>query len=72
MLTAVIIPREANLHLALRTRGARQAIDAGFGLYTDGERTALLPTAPAGWFRLAVRLRDLLPIDTQPAPEEAA
>lgn len=72
MLTAVIIPASAELHAALRTRGAQQAIDAGFGLYFNGTHAALLPAARPGWHPLAVKLRDLLPIDTQPAPEEAA
>jgi hypothetical protein len=58
MLTAVIIPREANLHLALRTRGARQAIDAGFGLYTDGERTLVIADPPADRVPELERVRD--------------
>lgn len=62
MLIAVFIPRESVLAVALAAPVSRQAIAAGFGLYTDGIRTALLPHGRPGWFRMAVTIRDLLPL----------
>lgn len=61
MLIAVIIPRDAILDRALKTPPAQAAIAAGFGLFTDGVRTELRPQCPPGWFRLAVRVRDMVP-----------
>ncbi len=66
MLIAVFIPAGAELHTALRTPGARQAIAAGFGLYLSANgRTALLPKRLPGWYRMAVKLRDLLQLDDE-------
>ena len=61
MLTAVIIPAGATLALALATPVAQQAISAGFGLYTNGVSTMLLPRRPDGWHAMAVKVRDLAP-----------
>ena len=72
MLTAVYIPSESNLHAALRTRGARQAIAAGMKLYTDGTHTMLMPRPMPGWYPLAVTVRDPQPTDDDPTEEAAA
>lgn len=72
MMLGVFIPSTATLHAALRTRVARDAIDAGMGLYTDGVRTMLLPKALPGWHRMAVTLRDIDDSDDQVSDEVAA
>ena len=59
MLIAVYIPAGAILYHALRTPTARRVIDLGWGLYTNGAHTALLPQGRPGWFRMAVTVRDL-------------
>jgi hypothetical protein len=61
MLTAVIIPNTSILALALAAPVAQQAISAGFGLYTNGVATMLLPKRPAGWHSMAVKARHLDP-----------
>lgn len=65
MLIAVFLPQTGTLYDALRSTSARRAIAEGMGLYTDGRHTALLPAPREGWFRVAVRCRDLL--DDEPA-----
>lgn len=59
MLTAVFIPATANLHAALHTPVAQRAIESGFGLFTNGQHTDLLPKARPGWMRMAVSVRAL-------------
>lgn len=61
MLSAVFIPCDVPLAIALQTPSAQRAIHAGYGLYTNGRHTCLMQYGRAGWYGIAVKVKDLLP-----------
>lgn len=61
MIAAVFIPNDVPLAVALQTPSAQRAIEAGFGLFTNGRHTCLMQYGRAGWFGIAVKVRDLMP-----------
>lgn len=72
MLIGVVIPANVPLHEALRSPGAQRAIAEGHHLYTNGRHSMLMPKPLPGWYGVAVKVRDLLPTDSEELPPCAA